>query len=358
MLALMRYYVSDHHSAFSRQSIDCKTSPFLLVSVIIAHSSCISPLCIKTMTSIPTSGKEAILRVYGPDKKGIVAAFSQLLYGHGCGIVEAEQCTDKAANLFFQRIRFDYAEMHTDQFTIENSIKEVCERFEMKMDLNWCQRKKRVAIMVSKYDHCLWEVLLRYRAGELSCDIVAILSNHPDLKTVADTFEIPFHHFPMSKETKVEQEAAELKLMKEKEVDLVVLARYMQIISDNFCKQFDNKVINIHHSFLPAFVGGKPYHRAFERGVKIIGATVRTNKRQSIIAFASVISHEVFAFILQGALCHSRVGRRPYHSAGYYPYFSSRRCQRLDSKRQNSRKEHPRPCCCRTHRRSNHCLSE
>jgi len=221
----------------------------------------------------PTT-KHATLRIHGPDQKGIVAAFSQLLYGHGCGIVNAEQSTDAASNLFFQRIVFDYSTMHTDRTAIEFGIKEVCERFQMTNELNWNDTKKKIAIMVSKYDHCLWELLLRHRAEELNCDIVAIISNHEDLRPVADTFDIPYHVFKVTKATKAKVEAEELKLLKEEHnVDLVILARYMQIISDNFCNNFDHKVINIHHSFLPAFIGGRPYHRAHDRGVKLIGAT-------------------------------------------------------------------------------------
>ena len=216
--------------------------------------------------------KTATLRVHGPDQKGIVAAFSQLLYGHGCGIVDSEQSTDHAAGLFFQRIHFDYSSMHTDRITIEGGIKEVCQRFEMEHILNWNEKPKKIAIMVSKYDHCLWELLLRHRAGELPCEIAVIISNHPDLENIAKTFEIPFHVFKITKDTKQEQEAKEMELLREHEVDLVILARYMQIVTDDFCRAFP--VINIHHSFLPAFIGGRPYHRAHERGVKLIGATV------------------------------------------------------------------------------------
>mmetsp|Transcript_2526 Transcript_2526/g.3715 ORF Transcript_2526/g.3715 Transcript_2526/m.3715 type:complete len:292 (+) Transcript_2526:91-966(+) len=216
----------------------------------------------------------ATLRIHGPDSHGIVAAFSQLLYGHGCGIFDAEQSTDREANLFFQRIHFDCSTMHTDRITLETGIKEVCERFKMVYTLNWGDVKKKVCIMVSKYDHCLWEVLLRQRAGELDCDISLIISNHPDLKHIADSFNVPFEVFKITKDTKEEQEAKELDMMvNEYKIDLVILARYMQIISDNFCKTFNHRVINIHHSFLPAFIGGKPYHRAHERGVKLIGAT-------------------------------------------------------------------------------------
>jgi formyltetrahydrofolate deformylase len=209
----------------------------------------------------------AILRVHGPDANGIVAAFSQLLYGHGCGIVESEQHTDHSAGLFFQRIRFDWSKMHTDHLTLTGSIKEVCERFQMEYQLNWGDKRKKVCVMVSKYDHCLWELLLRHRAGELDCDISLIISNHPDLQSIAESFGIPFHLFRVTKDTKTDVEAQELALMKEHDIDLVILARYMQIITDDFCAAYP--VINIHHSFLPAFIGGKPYHRAHERGVKV-----------------------------------------------------------------------------------------
>lgn len=212
----------------------------------------------------PSTG---VLRVHGPDANGIVAAFSQVLYGHGCGIVDSEQHTDHDAKLFFQRIQFSYGSMHTDRITLEAGIQEVCKRFSMHSDVNWNDKPKKIAIMVSKYDHCLWEMLLRHRAGEMQCEIALIISNHPDLKPIADSFGIPYHVFKVTKATKEEVEAEELALLKGNDIDLVVLARYMQIITDKFCETY--KVINIHHSFLPAFIGGKPYHRAHARGVKV-----------------------------------------------------------------------------------------
>jgi formyltetrahydrofolate deformylase len=215
----------------------------------------------------PPNPRTGVLRVHGPDANGIVAAFSQLLYGHGCGIVDSEQHTDHDAKLFFQRIKFSYGNMHTDRITLEAGIAEVCVRFSMESDVNWNDKPKKIAIMVSKYDHCLWEMLLRHRAGELQCEIALIISNHPDLKPIADSFAIPYHVFKVTKATKEAMEAEELALLKEHDIDLVVLARYMQIITDKFCEAY--KVINIHHSFLPAFIGGKPYHRAHARGVKV-----------------------------------------------------------------------------------------
>ncbi|CAB9528192.1 Formyltetrahydrofolate deformylase [Seminavis robusta] len=223
-------------------------------------------------TTKSTAASTGILRVCGPDANGIVAAFAQLLYGHGCGIIDSENHADHEAILFFERIHFDYSQMKTDRHTLQNGIEEVCQRFSMQApQLDWGDKRKKLCVMVSKYDHCLWELLLRHRAGELNCEIALILSNHPDLKEIADSFGIPFHVFKVTKDTKAEVEAQELALLKEHEIDLVVLARYMQIITDQFCEAYP--VINIHHSFLPAFIGGKPYHRAHARGVKLIGAT-------------------------------------------------------------------------------------
>ena len=219
------------------------------------------------------SETQAILLVHGPDRKGIVAAFSQTLFGHGCGIVSSEQHTDVESSVFYQRIVFDAAELHTDRVSLERGIEEVAGRLGMTCEVRW-PKPKRVAIFVSKYAHCLWELLLRHDAGELpGVEIVQIVSNHEDLRHVAEHFSVPYAVFKVTKETKRAVEDQELALLKEKQVDLVVLARYMQIITDEFCDAFPHRVINIHHSFLPAFIGSKPYHRAHARGVKLVGAT-------------------------------------------------------------------------------------
>jgi len=215
----------------------------------------------------------ATLLVSCPDRKGLVAALAQLLYGHGCNILDADQHTDPAASMFFQRIRFDLAELHTDRVGLERGITDVAQRFEMTWRLSYESKRKKVAIFVSKVDHCLYDLILRHRAGELSCDISMIVSNHADLEPVARQFEIPFHLFPIDKSNKVEQEQKQWALMDNAGIDLIVLARYMQILSSDFTARYPNRIINIHHSFLPAFVGSKPYHRAYERGVKLIGAT-------------------------------------------------------------------------------------
>ncbi len=202
-----------------------------------------------------------------------MAALAQVLYGHGANILDSDQHTDADAGLFFQRLRFDLAELMTDRVALERSIAELGERFGMQYRLLYAERRKRMAIYVSKYDHCLYDLLLRQRAGELNADVAAVISNHPDLGHVASQFGVPFHVFERGAQDKLAQEQKERALLAELDVDLVVLARYMQIMSAEFCEAFAQRLINIHHSFLPAFVGGKPYHQAYARGVKLIGAT-------------------------------------------------------------------------------------
>jgi formyltetrahydrofolate deformylase len=217
--------------------------------------------------------QDMTLLVSCPDRRGLVAALAQLLYGHGANILDADQHTDAEAGQFFQRIRFDASEIHTDAVALEHAIAEVAERFEMRWQLHPADRPKRVAIFVSKFEHCLYDLLMRHRAGELACEIPLIVSNHPDLEEVATQFGIPYHRFPITRVTKRAQEEKELALLAEHEIDLVVLARYMQVLSSDFIEHYPARIINIHHSFLPAFMGGRPYHKAHERGVKLIGAT-------------------------------------------------------------------------------------
>ncbi len=222
------------------------------------------------MTATETT---ATLLVSCPDQRGIVAALAQLLYGHGANILDADQHTDEEAGQFFQRIRFDVSELRTDRPTLTRALEDAASRFELRWDLRWHGPRKRMAVFVSKYDHCLYDLLLRHRAGELACEMALIISNHPDLEPVAQQFGVPFHRFAITQATKAEQEQRELALLAEHEIDLVVLARYMQILSDTFVRARPHGIINIHHSFLPAFIGGKPYHQAHRRGVKLIGAT-------------------------------------------------------------------------------------
>jgi formyltetrahydrofolate deformylase len=215
----------------------------------------------------------ATILVSCPDRRGLVAALAQLLYGHGINILDADQHTDAAANQFFQRIHVDLGEMHADRITLERAITEVAERFNMRARIAYGNRIKRVAIFVSKYDHCLHDLVLRQRAGELRCEIPLIVSNHKDLAPVAQSYGIRFEHVPITPENKAEQEAKNLALLQAEGIDLVVLARYMQIVGSAFCEQWGERAINIHHSFLPAFAGPRPYHQAHARGVKVIGAT-------------------------------------------------------------------------------------
>ena len=221
----------------------------------------------------PPTRSCATLLVCCPDRRGIVATLAQVLYGHGANILDADQHTDPDAGVFFQRIRFDLADLHTDRTSLEQAVREVAERMEMSFTLAYPEQTKRMAIFVSRTDHCLYDLLLRHRAGELDCEVPLIVSNHPDLESVAKQFGIDFRVFPITKETKRAQEEEELDLLAEQRIDLVVLARYMQILTDEFIERFGHPIINIHHSFLPAFSGGRPYHQANERGVKLAGAT-------------------------------------------------------------------------------------
>ncbi len=213
------------------------------------------------------------LLVSCPDQPGIVAALAQVLYGHGANILDADQHTDLEAGIFFQRIRFETTQLRTDRTSLNSAIREVATRLNMTWRLCDAPEPPRMAIFVSRTDHCLYDLLLRHRAGELLCGIPLIVSNHEDLGPVAQQFGIPFHVFPITGENKLDQEAAELELLQKEGIDFVVLARYMQVLSEGFIDRFSSRIINIHHSFLPAFSGGRPYHQARARGVKLIGAT-------------------------------------------------------------------------------------
>ncbi len=216
----------------------------------------------------------AILIIQCKDNKGIVAAVSEFLYRNNGNIIEIDQHIDEEIGDFFMR-----AEWELDSFAISKEeilrvfAKEVGDRFQMKYTLAFNLPKPRMAIFVSKLSHCLFDILSRYYSGQFQVDIPLVISNHADLKPVVKAFGIPFYHFPINKENKLEQEQKQIELLKENKVDFVVLARYMQILSGSFISNFPSRIINIHHSFLPAFVGAKPYHAAHKRGVKIIGAT-------------------------------------------------------------------------------------
>jgi formyltetrahydrofolate deformylase len=222
---------------------------------------------------VPEPAELATLLVSCPDRRGIVAALAQVLFGHGANILDSDQHTDRLQGLFFQRIRFDLSELLTDRGTLERAIDEVATRFGMSYRLVYAAAPKRVAVFVSKHDHCFYDLLLRHKGGELACELPLVVSNHPDLEDIARQFGVHFVHVPKTSDTKVAAETLELDLLSRHGIELVVLARYMQVLSPDFVSRSAVPIINIHHSFLPAFVGQKPYHQAYERGVKLIGAT-------------------------------------------------------------------------------------
>ena len=226
-----------------------------------------------TAPAAPRPADLGTLLVSCVDRRGLVAALAQVLAGHGANIIDSDQHADPSAGQFFQRIRFDASELTSDRATLLGGIEEVTARFAMKWRLCWGEEKKRVAVFVSRYDHCLIDLLTRWHSHEFDCEIPVIISNHEDLRPVADYFHVPFRVFPITPETKRAQEDAECALLEEAGVGLVVLARYMQILSEQFIARFPERIINIHHSFLPAFKGGRPYQQAHARGVKLVGAT-------------------------------------------------------------------------------------
>lgn len=218
--------------------------------------------------------KKAILIIQCPDQKGIVAEVSGFLYSYQGNILEVDQHVDEEMGMFFMRAAWELDSFSLEKDQIADRFQaEVGERFRMEFKLHFNFPKPRMAIFVSKLSHCLFDILGRHHAGQLEVDIPVVVSNHQSLRAIVEAFGIPFHHIPVTPETKDSAEADQLELMKKHQVDFVVLGRYMQILSPEFIAHFPNRIINIHHSFLPAFVGAKPYHAAFERGVKIIGAT-------------------------------------------------------------------------------------
>lgn len=218
--------------------------------------------------------KTAKLLLHCPDKPGILAEVTDFITVNKGNIVYLDQYVDRVENIFFMRIEWELASFLIPQEKIEDYFRTLyAQKYGMSFKLYFSDMKPRMAIFVSKMSHCLFDLLARYTAGEWNVEIPLIISNHPDLQHVAERFGIPFYLFPITKETKEEQERREMELLKKHKVTFIVLARYMQVISEQMIAAYPNHIINIHHSFLPAFVGAKPYHAAFERGVKIIGAT-------------------------------------------------------------------------------------
>lgn len=218
--------------------------------------------------------KTTKLLLHCPDKPGILAEVTDFITVNKGNIIYLDQYVDHVENIFFMRIEWELKDFLVPQEKIEDYFATLyAQKYEMNFRLYFSDTKPRMAIFVSKMSHCLFDLLARYTAGEWNVEIPLIISNHPDLQHVAERFGIPFHLFPITKETKEEQEKKEMELLAEHKITFIVLARYMQVISEQMINAYPNRIINIHHSFLPAFVGAKPYHAAFERGVKIIGAT-------------------------------------------------------------------------------------
>ena len=208
-----------------------------------------------------------------PDRRGIVAAASAFLAEHGANILDADQHTDPDDGQFFMRIEFDAAELTVSHDELQQRWQAVADRFDIRWRLARAAERKRAVILVSKHDHCLQDLLYRHRVGELDMDIAAVVSNHPDSAAVVSGYGLRYHTLPVTKENKDQQEARLLEICAEANVHTIILARYMQVLSQTVIDAYPNRIINIHHSFLPAFAGGRPYEQAHRKGVKLIGAT-------------------------------------------------------------------------------------
>ena len=222
----------------------------------------------------PADARHGVLVLSCHDAPGIVHAVSGLLVQERCSIVESHQFDSLTSGKFYMRVEFAHVDGAPLDFpALREAFQPIAERFQMEWRLDDASRRQRVIIMVSQYAHALNDLLFRNSIGELNLDVVAVVSNHPTLEGIADFHEIPFRHMPVTKETKPEAEAELLEMVRAEGVELVILARYMQILSDNLCRELNGQAINIHHSILPSFKGAKPYHQAHARGVKFIGAT-------------------------------------------------------------------------------------
>ncbi len=215
-----------------------------------------------------------ILLIHCPDRRGLIAAVTEFITKNQGNIIYLDQYVDPIKNIFFMRIEWELENFLIPREKIGEYFDTLlAQRFQMKWKLFFSRQTPRMAIFVSKLPHCLYDILSRWKSGEFQVEIPLIISNHDNLQPVAEQFGIPFYHFPITKENKLQQEEAELKLLEQYRIDFIVLARYMQILTDDFVAHYPNRIINIHHSFLPAFPGARPYHSAYERGVKVIGAT-------------------------------------------------------------------------------------
>ena len=216
----------------------------------------------------------ATMLIHCPDEKGIILSVTNYISRNNGNIVDLDQHVDSEQKIFFMRVEWTLSDFNIPRENIGAHFgSEVAQKYQMQYTIHFRDEKIRMALMVSKMDHCFNDTLSRYKSGEWNVEIPLIISNHPEMEETANRFGVPYYYIPVSKQTKVEQEKKQLQLLSDHNIDFVVLARYMQILSENFIKDYSNRIINIHHSFLPAFPGAKPYHSAHERGVKIIGAT-------------------------------------------------------------------------------------
>ena len=215
----------------------------------------------------------AVLLLSCPDQKGLVAAVSDFLYRHDGNIIHADQHTDEAEGVFLQRVEWELAGFSIAREEIAEAFRPIAERFDMTWRLHFSDYVPRIAVFVSKLPHCLYDLLARWRMGEFHAEVPLVISNHPDQASIAKDFGVQYQSFPITPETKAAQEVRIIEKLEEERIDLVILARYMQILGEEFIERFQHRIINIHHSFLPAFAGARPYHEAHLRGVKIIGAT-------------------------------------------------------------------------------------
>ena len=213
-----------------------------------------------------------IVLLQAEDRKGLLSSIVNYFYNEGFNILHCQQHTDSYENMYYMRIELDADDLKTSRHDFEKQFAQFATPLGFKFSCHWTDYKQRVAILVSKTSHCLFDLISRNIEGELNCEIPLIISNHPDLEKVANQFRIPFYYFPIN-DNKEEQENKIREILKRFDIDLVVLARYMQILSSDFTKEWEGKIINIHHAFLPAFQGANPYLRAYQRGVKMIGAT-------------------------------------------------------------------------------------
>ncbi len=222
---------------------------------------------------MPEPGVTATLLISCRDQKGLVASVSDFLYRNDGNIIHADQHTDQEEGIFLQRVEWELNGFAITREGIEDAFRPIAERFEMNWSLRFSDYLPRVAVFVSKLPHCLYDLLARWRMGEFRAEVPVVVSNHAELREIAESFGVEYRQFEMTPETKAAQESHIAELLEERRIDVVVLARYMQVLGAEFVSSYANRVINIHHSFLPAFAGARPYHHAHERGVKIIGAT-------------------------------------------------------------------------------------